>query len=86
MDGNAFSKVHHQDSADLLSLPGLGKCSVTVMLRTGLFPHNRSRLRNVTPSPPEVFYALSDVFKEFLAKAEWTLPTLPEVMAKLLVT
>jgi hypothetical protein len=82
----AVFQVHHKDCDDLLALPDLGKCSVTVMLRTGLFPYNRSRLMNVTPAPPAVFYMLSDIFKTFLATATWKLPTLEEVKAKMIAT
>jgi hypothetical protein len=76
----AKHQVHHQpsDAADLWHLPEFGPCSVTVMLRTALFPHNRSRMRNTTPSPQCVFEALSKSFMASCGRGEWRLPTLHE--------
>ncbi len=51
------AQVHHRAAADAdqLNVPGLGLCSVTLMLRTGLFPYEMARLRNTTPGPVPFF-------------------------------
>jgi hypothetical protein len=76
----AWHQVHHQASepAELLHLPTLGACSATVMLRTALFPHNRARMRNTTPSPVCVFNALSKSFLTSCGRGDWRLPSLSE--------
>ena len=76
-------QVLHQPAPDdeLLDIPGVGKCSVTVMFRTGLFPHCRSRLRNTTPSPVKVFRKLAESFRVSVASGLWRLPTLTECHA-----
>ena len=83
----AEHQVHHRaasSQAELLQLPGLGQCSVTVMLRTALFPYNRARMRNTTPSPVVVFHALAKSFRESCARGNWRLPSLVECKAALL--
>jgi hypothetical protein len=76
----ASEQVHHQraSQAELLDLGGLGRCSVTVMIRTGLFPHNRSRLRNTTPSPVGFFKTVASAFLHSLSAEVWSLPTLAD--------
>jgi len=60
---------------------GLGHdLSVTVMCRTCLFPHNRSRLRNTTPSPQEFFLALVESFRGSFAAHAFRLPSLRDVL------
>ena len=68
---------------ELLEVPGLGSCGVSVMLRTALFPHNRARLRNTTPSPLPVFEALARCFRDGLAARPLRLPSLAECKAQL---
>ena len=74
-------KVHHTppQDGDMLDIGGLGPCSVTVMIRTGLFPHCRSRLRDTTPAPKELFLLLAENFRKGLLSEDWRLPTLEEV-------
>ena len=81
----AAHQVHHRAAAEteLLDLGALGRCAVTVMLRTALFPHNRSRLRNTTPSPVGVFDALTSAFRQVMATEDMFLPTLGECMSEL---
>ena len=50
--------------------------SVSVMMRTTLFPHTQSRLRGTTPHPVEFFHAISASFAASLADSQWRLPTL----------
>jgi hypothetical protein len=82
-------QVFHEEAPpdEWLQLPGkAGKgpsrpASVSIMLRTALFPHNRARLMNSTPSPIPVFHALSTAFREVLASHRFVLPTMDEVVA-----
>ena len=57
-------EVHHKASApaEMLNIPGAGECGVNVMFRTALFPRNRARNRNTTPSPQAVFRILAGGF------------------------
>ena len=52
--------------------------SVTCMLRTTLFPYERSRTMRGVPNPPELFYALASSFMGSLRDECWRLPTLEE--------
>ena len=78
-----WHQVCHQRcrNDELLQVPGLGACSLTVMLRTALFPHCRSRTRNTTPSPPELLRVISDVCSRTFATEEFRFPTLQECEA-----
>jgi hypothetical protein len=80
----AFSQVVHREceAAGLWSpTPELSGLSVTVMVRTSLFPYCRSRLRNTTPSPEELFLTLAAKLREGLCGVQWVLPSLEEVQA-----
>jgi hypothetical protein len=84
----AASQVFHEEAPpeEWLQLPGKGQAaakqaSVSIMLRTALFPHNRARLMNTTPSPIPVFQALSTAFREVLASHRFVLPTMDEVVS-----
>ena len=74
----AHHRVHHRPSQghDLLTVPGCGACSVTVMCRTALFPHSRARQKNTTPSPHQAFQAMVAAFNKALLEQHWRLPTL----------
>ena len=54
--------------------------SVAVMFRTALFPKCRSRLRDTTPSPPELLQTLAEVFRRALADLPWRMPSLAECL------
>ena len=69
-------------SDDLLEVPGLGRLGVNIMMRTALFPFNRARMRNTTPSPPAVFEALNRCFRESFAAHALRLPTRAECEAQ----
>jgi hypothetical protein len=56
--------------------------SVAIMLRTSLFPYNRSRLRNTTPSPIPVFESLALSFRQALEAESFVLPSYAQVMAE----
>jgi hypothetical protein len=66
---------------ELLSCPGLGDLSVTVMCRTSLFAQNHGRRRNATPGPAPVFYALAHSFNHSLRTLHFRLPSLAECEA-----
>jgi hypothetical protein len=83
----AKHQVRHRAAlspAELLQLDGFGPCSVTVMLRTALFPYNHARLRNTTPSPVVVFRALARSVRDSCARGNWRFPSLAECEAALL--
>ena len=77
------AQVHHQQAYDgeSLMVPGVGACSVTVLLRTALFPHFRARNRKTTPNPPDLFHTLAESFRQSLAKGSWVLPSLADCEA-----
>ena len=65
---------------DLPFVPGLGRRSVTIMVRTGLFPHERSRHKEQLPKPRALWICLKNHIVEALQKPGLRLPTLEEVM------
>ena len=66
---------------ELLELPGLGHCGVNIMMRTALFPYNRARLRDTTPSPQPFFEVLARCLREAMAQYAFRLPSLAECLA-----
>ncbi len=77
LTGPMHEVSHHGTlQGELLQLPGLGDCSVTIMMRTALFPACRSRLRNTTPSPAKMFTAVAEALRAGMASSTWKLPTL----------
>ena len=82
-------EVQHEEapSEDMQTLPGsvAKQASVTIMMRTALFPFDRARLRNTTPSPIPVFQALSTAFREVLANHRFVLPTMDEVVSRVVL-
>ena len=78
-------QVRHLPAVDgeLVDVPRLGALSATVMMRTALFPHDRSRLRNTTPSPVPVFRTMIRAFLQSNAVSSFRLPTLSECTAAL---
>lgn len=68
------------EDCELLSVPGLGRLSVTVITRTALFAANRARMRNTSPSPFALFEALARSFVQALAQGEWRQPHLQDCL------
>ena len=68
-------------SSELLRVPGLAELSVSIMMRTSLFPYNRARQRDTTPNPRAVFESLADTFRQGLEGQPWRLPTLKDCLA-----
>ena len=69
---------------DLPFVPGLGRRSVTIMMRTGLFPNNRSRKMERIPDTPALWACLKNLMVESMSKPGLRLPTLEEVMQETL--
>ena len=59
--------------------------SVTVVLRTALFPHCRSRLRNTTPAPVGMFVKLAESLRSSFVELNFRLPTLGQCQRMLAV-
>ena len=86
ISGARKPKVHHQAtrSGDSLWEPdNTAFYSVAIMFRTALFPKCRARLRDTTPSPPELLQCLAEVFRRALADLPWRMPSLAECVAVL---
>ena len=65
---------------DLPFVPGLGRSSVTIMMRTGLFPLLRSRYTEQLPKPRALWICFKNHIVEALQKLGLRLPTLEEDM------
>ena len=65
----------------LLDIPGIGLRTVTVMFRTALFGHDRSRFKSQTPKPKALVRTLTKAFTDGFERAKLRLPTLEEIIA-----
>ena len=65
---------------DLPFVPGIGRRAVTVMVRTNLFPHNKSRWMERIPDTPALWACLKRILVESLLDPSIRLPTLEEVI------
>ena len=82
LTGPRHQVTHEKGEPDeYLEVPGLGRCSVAVMMRTALFPKNRARLRDTSPSPRPLFEVLHRCFREALAEMTILLPSLPACLS-----
>ena len=78
--GPCHQVIHqHCDDCDYVDVPGLGRRSVTIMFRTGLFPMDRSRFMNQLPKPKKLWICLKKHMVEALQQPGLRLPTLEEV-------
>ena len=81
LTGPRHQVIHQRcDKHDLVDVPGLGFRSVTIMMRTGLFPHHRSRHKEQLPKPRALWTCLKNHIVEALQQPGLRLPTLEEVM------
>ena len=64
---------------DYVDVPGLGRRSMSIMFRTGLFPHDRSRYGKQLPKTKALWVCLKNLMVEALQKPGLRLPTLEEV-------
>jgi len=81
MTGPRHQVTHRPSMPDQLLPHRLGQMSVTIMLRTTLFPHDRSRLMGTTPAPQVWYHRLAESFSTSLATMQWQLPSLAECKA-----
>ena len=60
-------QVFHQRCSDhdLVDVPGIGRRSITIMLRTGWFPHDRSRFMEQLPKPKCLWACLKNCMVEY---------------------
>ena len=73
-------QVHHLSArSGEAFFGGFGPLSVTVMVRTDLFPYCRSRLLSTTPAPHGFFLMLAEAFRQATMQGCWELPSLAEV-------
>ena len=81
LTGARHQVIHRQcGHHDLAYVPGVGFRTVTIMMRTGLFPFFRSRNKDCLPKPPGLFSTLSNTFLQSMQLPGLRLPTLEEVM------
>ena len=75
-------QVFHQPCPDdeLIDATGFGPTSCTLMCRTALFPHDRSRRMNGFVHTPELFTVLQQAFAAGLRQNDFRLPTLAECL------
>ena len=79
-----FSGPDHQASHAAVQDSLLRGHSVTLIIRTSLFPYNQSRRMNSVANPPAVFFAMVEEFvAELGASVCWRLPTLSQCMAQM---
>ena len=64
---------------DYVDVPGLGRRSMSIMFRTGLFPNDRSRYTTQIPKTKALWSCLKNHMVEALQKPGLRLPTLEEV-------
>ncbi len=67
---------------DLPLIPGLGRRSVTIMIRTAFITHLRPRYKDDLPKPKALWACLTNHMVEALQKPGLVLPTLEEVKAQ----
>ena len=80
LTGPRHQVIHRRcEDHDLPLIPGLGRRSVTIMMRTGLFPYSWSRYMNAIPKPRALWVCLKNHMVEALQKPGLRLPSLEEV-------
>ena len=79
--GPTYQVSHrHCEQNDLVFIPGIGYRTVTIMMRTGLFPHFRSRNMDDLPKPPALFTSLIGSFVQSMQLPGLRIPTLEEYL------
>ena len=74
LTGPRHGVSHLPSPPDQLWPHRLGQLSVTIMMRTTLFPHCRSRLKGTTPSPSIWYGRLAENLSASLSSLPWELP------------
>ena len=77
-----YHQVFHEDARphELIDFPGFGCCSVSVMIRTALFPHFRSRTRKRIPHPKALFALIEKAARDMFLQDTSLLPSLGECL------
>jgi hypothetical protein len=75
LTGPRHGVTHLPSMPDQLLPHRLGQLSVTIMMRTTLFPHCRSRLKGTTPSPSIWYGRLAENLSASLSSLQWQLPS-----------
>lgn len=75
LTGPRHGVTHRPSVPDQLLPHRLGQLSVTIMLRTTLFPHTRSRVKGTTPAPTVWYHRLAENLSTSLATLPWQLPS-----------
>jgi hypothetical protein len=81
LTGPRHGVKHLPSMPDQLLPHRLGQLSVTIMMRTTLFPHCRSRLKGTTPSPSVWYGRLAESLSASLSSLQWKLPSRAECEA-----
>ena len=76
-------EVFHEEACadDMMTLPGFGSCSVSVMFRTALFPYYRSRTRKRVPDPRQFVHLVQKAARVRFQGHGFELPSLDECLA-----
>jgi hypothetical protein len=82
LTGPRHQVVHRRCDHDSLLVPGLGHKSVTIMLRTGLFPHGNSRRMGCLSNPPAFKASVANSFVASMQVDGLRLPTFDVVLAE----
>ena len=75
LTGPRHGVTHRPSMPDQLLPHRLGQLSVTIMMRTTLFPHTRSRVRGTTPAPTVWYHRLAENLSTSWATFPWQLPS-----------
>ena len=75
LTGPRHGVTHRPSMPDQLLPHRLGQLSATIMMRTTLFPHCRSRLKGTTPSPSIWYGRLAENMSASLSSLQWHLPS-----------
>lgn len=73
-------QVQHGPSENLTTFGALTDMSVSIMVRSCLFPHARSRCAAGVPSPRPVFQGIAEVIAQWMSQETLVFPDLSEVM------
>ena len=82
LSGPYHQVFHRRCDYDCVDIPGLGKKSVTVMMRTGLFCHGRSRGMHSTSNSPKFFASVANSFVDSMQVDGICFPTFDEVLVQ----
>ena len=82
LSGPYHQVFHRRCDYDCVDIPGLGKKSVTVMMRAGLFGHGRSRGMHSKSNTPKFFVSVANSFVDSMQVDGIRFPTFDEVLVQ----